>query len=87
MFQVSQNTAPNSPLPSKFSVLSVLRAMLYKELSYLLNLDMFTPLEGLIIYGGGDIDKILIPYRKGEVKAPPFLTGFTSIISQGGRYG
>jgi len=59
----------------------------YKELSYLLNLDMFTPLESLIIYGGDDIDKILIPYRKGEVKAPPFLTGFTSIISQGGRYG
>jgi hypothetical protein len=48
---------------------------------------MFTPLESLIIYGGGDIDKILILYRKGEVKAPPFLTGFTSIISQGGRYG
>jgi hypothetical protein len=87
VFQALLNTAPNSPLPSKFSVLSVLRAVLYKELSCLLNLDMFTPLESLIIYSGGDIDKILILYRKGEVKAPPFLTGFTSIISQGGRYG
>jgi hypothetical protein len=37
----------------------------------------FTPLESPIIYGGDDIDKILIPYRKGGVKAPSFLTGFT----------
>jgi hypothetical protein len=36
----------------------------------------FTPLENPIIYGGDDIDKILIPYRKGGVKAPYFLTGF-----------
>jgi hypothetical protein len=48
---------------------------------------MFTPLESLIIYGGDDIDKNLIPYRKGGVKTPSFLTGFTSIISQGGRDG
>jgi hypothetical protein len=38
---------------------------------------LFTPLESPIIYGGDDIDKILIPYRKGGVKAPSFLTGFT----------
>jgi hypothetical protein len=35
----------------------------------------FTPLESPIIYGRDDIDKNLIPYRKGGVKA--FLTGFT----------
>jgi len=38
---------------------------------------LFTPLESPAIYGGDDIDKILIPYRKGGVKAPSFLTGFT----------
>jgi hypothetical protein len=49
---------------------------------------MFTPLEspvplqkpfvtGPAIYGGDDINKILFPYRKGRVKAPSFLTGFT----------
>jgi hypothetical protein len=48
---------------------------------------MFTPLESPIIYGGDDIDKILIPYIKGRVKAPSFLTGFTSNIFQGGGYG
>jgi hypothetical protein len=37
----------------------------------------FTPLESPAIYGGDDIDKILIPYRKGGVKAPSFLTGLT----------
>jgi hypothetical protein len=31
------------------------------------------------VYGGDDIDKILIPYRKGGVKAPSFLTGFTNV--------
>jgi hypothetical protein len=43
---------------------------------------MFTPLENPAIYGGDDIGKILIPYRKGGVKAPSFLTGFTSNISR-----
>jgi hypothetical protein len=38
---------------------------------------LFTPLESPAIYGGDDINKILIPYRKGGVKAPSFLTGFT----------
>jgi prepilin-type N-terminal cleavage/methylation domain-containing protein len=37
----------------------------------------FTPLESPAIYSGGDIDEISIPYRKGGVKAPSFLTGFT----------
>ena len=41
---------------------------------------LFTPLESPAIYGGDDIDKILIPYRKGGVKAPSFLTGFTSAL-------
>jgi len=41
------------------------------------DISLFTPLESPIIYGGDDIDKILIPYRKGGVKAPSFLTGFT----------
>ena len=80
VFQALLNTALNSPLSSKFSVL-------YKELSYLSNLDMFTLLEKPIVYGGDDIDKILIPYIKGKVKAPSFLTGFTSSLFQGGRYG
>jgi hypothetical protein len=48
---------------------------------------MFTPLGSPIIYGGDDIDKILIPYRKGEVKAPSFLTGFTPNRFLGGRDG
>jgi len=39
--------------------------------------DNFTPLECPAIYGGDDINKVLIPYRKGGVKAPSFLTGFT----------
>jgi len=48
---------------------------------------MFTSLESPAIYGGDDIGKILIPYRKGRVKAPSFLTGFTSDTLQGGGYG
>jgi len=50
----------------------------------------FTPLESPAIYpirdqrsygvyGGDEIDKVLIPYRKDGVKASPFLTGFTLI--------
>jgi general secretion pathway protein H len=37
----------------------------------------FTPLENPAIYSGGDIDENSNPYRKGGVKAPYFLTGFT----------
>jgi len=38
---------------------------------------VFTPLESPAIYVGDEIDKILIPHRKGGVNAPSFLTGFT----------
>jgi ATP-binding cassette, subfamily B, multidrug efflux pump len=37
---------------------------------------LFTPLENSAIHGGGDINETPIPHRKGEVKAPSFLTGF-----------
>jgi len=44
----------------------------------------FTPLESPAIHDGDDINKTsrrvestTIPYRKGGVKAPSFLTGFT----------
>jgi hypothetical protein len=37
---------------------------------------LFTPLESPAIYDGDDINKASIPYRKGGVKAPSFLTGF-----------
>jgi hypothetical protein len=37
---------------------------------------VFTPLENPAIYGGDNIDRISVPYRKGGVKAPYFLTGF-----------
>jgi len=49
--------------------------------AYLTNgiLYLFTPLESPAIYGGDAIDKILIPYRKGGVKASSFLTGFMII--------
>jgi hypothetical protein len=40
----------------------------------------FTPLERPAIYGGDNMDKISSPYRKGGVKAPFFLTGFTLLI-------
>jgi hypothetical protein len=43
----------------------------------------FTPLESPAIYGGDDMDKISTPYRKGGVKAPSFLTGFTLIVIPG----
>ena len=36
----------------------------------------FTPLESLIIYGVDYINRISIPYIKGGVKSPSFLTGF-----------
>ena len=39
----------------------------------------FTLLESPAIYGVDDINKASIPYRKGEVKAPSFLTGFTAL--------
>jgi polysaccharide export outer membrane protein len=43
---------------------------------------IFTPLESPAIYDGDNINKSSIPRRKGGVKAPSFLTGFTfSIIS------
>ena len=47
------------------------------KLACLCHCNFFTPLESPTIYGGHDIDKILIPYTKGGVKAPSFLTGFT----------
>jgi len=37
----------------------------------------FTPLENFAIHGGDDINKTSTPHRKGRVKAPSFLTGFT----------
>ena len=37
----------------------------------------FTPLESPVLYGGDEIYQSLIPIRKGGVKAPSFLTGFT----------
>jgi ribonuclease P protein component len=37
----------------------------------------FTPLENSTIHGGDDINKTSIPGRKGVVKAPSLLTGFT----------
>jgi len=40
---------------------------------------MFTPLESPAIHGGDDKNKVVIPYRKGGVKAPSFLTGFTPL--------
>jgi polysaccharide export outer membrane protein len=43
-------------------------------------LKLFTPLESPAIYGGDDINQASIPYRKGGVKAPSFLTGFTSFL-------
>jgi uncharacterized protein involved in outer membrane biogenesis len=39
----------------------------------------FTPLESPAINGGDNINKASIPYRKVEVKATSFLTGFTSL--------
>jgi Fe-S oxidoreductase len=47
-------------------------------LSYLRENFSFTPLESPAIYGGDNINKASIPYRKGGVKTPSFLTGFTS---------
>jgi L-lactate dehydrogenase complex protein LldG len=47
-------------------------------LTYLSKHFSFTPLESPTIYGGDNINKASIPYRKGGVKAPSFLTGFTS---------
>ncbi len=41
---------------------------------------IFTPLENPAIYVGGNRDRISIPCRKGGVKAPFFLTGFTPLI-------
>ena len=41
---------------------------------------IFTPLENPAIDVESNIDRISIPYRKGGVKAPFFLTGFTSLI-------
>jgi hypothetical protein len=38
----------------------------------------FTPLESPAIHGGDDMNKTSIPHRKGGVRAPSFLTGFTS---------
>jgi hypothetical protein len=39
----------------------------------------FTPLENLVIYGGDNINKDLIPYRKSGVKTPSFLTWLTTL--------
>ena len=39
---------------------------------------IFTPLESPAIYGGDNINKASATYRKGGVKAPSFLTGFTT---------
>ena len=41
----------------------------------------FTSLESPTINGGDDINKTSIPHRKGGVKAPSFLTGFTQEAS------
>jgi TRAP transporter TAXI family solute receptor len=41
----------------------------------------FTPLESPAIDDGNSTDRISIPYRKGGVKAPSFLTGFTASSS------
>ncbi len=38
----------------------------------------FAPLESPAIYGGDEVNRVLIPYRKSGVKAPSFLTGFTA---------
>jgi len=45
--------------------------------SFIIQMSNFTPLESPAIYGGDDISKVSIPYRKGGIKAPSFLTGFT----------
>jgi len=42
---------------------------------------MFTPLESPDIHGGDDKNKVVIPYRKGGVKVPSFLTGLTSSLT------
>jgi len=49
-------------------------------LSYLSQNFSFTPLESPAIYGGDNINKDSIPYRKGGVKAPSFLTGFSDSV-------
>lgn len=41
---------------------------------------IFTPLEIPAIYDGDEIDKVLIPHRKGRVRLPSFLTGFTYLL-------
>jgi hypothetical protein len=41
---------------------------------------IFTPLESPAIYDVDSTDRMSIPYRKGEVKAPSFLTGFTLLL-------
>jgi len=48
-------------------------------------LNRFTPLESPAIYGGDGINKASIPSRKGGVKAPSFLTGFTDYSPFQGR--
>jgi hypothetical protein len=55
----------------------VIHCVLLREVSQEDKKQVFTPLESPAIYGGDGIDKILIPHRKGGVKAPSFLTGFT----------
>lgn len=39
----------------------------------------FTPLESPAINGGDEVTEVLIPYRKGGIKASSFLTGFTLV--------
>jgi len=50
-----------------------------------LNTHEFTPLESPAIYGGDNINKASIPNRKGGVKSPSFLTGFTSLKGPNGE--
>jgi hypothetical protein len=42
-----------------------------------LQINLFTLLESPAVHGGDDINKTSIPHRKGKVKAPSFLTGFS----------
>ena len=56
-------------------VVDVVTALLYLDPPF------FTPLESPTIYGGGDVNKASVPYRKGGVKAPSFLTGLTEGVS------
>ena len=61
----------------KILLILVVMAIMGNALSAYARDVSFTPLESPAIYSGDDIDRISISYRKGGVKAPSFLTGFT----------